>query len=261
MAKFALKKDTAKRIAANIFYPLLALAIALAVWAIWSAAMDIPGLVPMPGEVIRDFFTLGAQKAFWLDVLSSLGRTALCFVISFALALLFASLGGLFKPLHRVVSPLVSVLRAAPTVAVILIIYAFMEKRSMTLVVGFLIAFPILYSSFYSAIEGVDKGLIEMANIYKVRTADKIFMIYLTSIAPQIFDTSRSTLSLTLKVVVAAEIITNLAGSIGHDIQIAYATPNIVSLFSWTLIAIVFSFVLEGIVSIFKKLWEAAACR
>lgn len=257
MSKAKIDKKEVKNVVLNIFYPMLALAIVLAVWAIWAAAKDAPYLVPAPAVVLREFFLLGGKGEFWLAVLGTVGRTLLCFVASFVLALALASLGGIFRPLHRVMSPIVSILRAAPTVAVILILYAFMDKQSMSVAVGFLIAFPVLYSAFFSAIDGVDAGLLNMAKAYKVRTADRIFMIYLPCIADTLFDSGRATLSLTLKVVVAAEILTNLAGSIGHSIQISYAAFEISSLFAWTLVAIVFSFALEGAVLLLKKIWEA----
>lgn len=251
-------KKELKRAAGNVIYPLAAMAIVLAAWAVWAAAKDMPYLVPSPGAALREFFTLGGSGEFWTAVATSLGRTLLCFAISFVAALGLAALGGLFKPLHRVVSPIVSILRAAPTVAVILIIYSFMDKRSMAVLVGFLIAFPVLYSAFFSAIEGVDKDVIDMAKLFKVRAADRVFLIYLPSIAGTLFDESRATLSLTLKVVVAAEILTNLPRSMGQHIQTSYAAFDVPSLFAWTIVAIVFSFALEGVVTILKKIWEAS---
>ncbi len=259
--KFKPDKKTAKRIALNIFYPLLAFAIMLAFWAVAAKIKNNPLVLPMPDVVLSTFFRLGASGGFWLDVLATLLRTFICFFTSFALALLLAALSGLCKPLHRVLSPIVSVLRAAPTVAVILILYAFMNNDSMSVVVGFLIAFPIMYSSFYSAITGVDGDLLNMARLYKVRPADRIRFIYLPCIAENLFDTGRSTLSLTLKVVVAAEILTSIARSIGANIQIAYATFDVSYLLAWTLIAIVFSFVLEAVAAGCKKLWEVSRCR
>lgn len=261
MKKINIDKKTAKHIALNIFYPLLAFGIMLAVWAIAAKVKNNAFILPSPDVVLKKFFTLGGSQAFWQSVGYTLLRTFLCFLLSFALALILAAASGLFNPLHRVLSPIVSFLRAAPTVAVILILYAFMESSSMAIAVGFLIAFPIMYSSFYSSIVGVDRDLLNMAKLYKVRPLDKILYIYLPSVADCLFDTSRATLSLTLKVVIAAEILVSISLSIGEKIQVAYATFNVSYLLAWTLIAIVFSFVLEGVVSILKKLWEVSRCR
>ena len=253
-----LDKTQAKRIVENIVYPLIALGLALAVWAIVAKIKDNPLVLPMPDVVLERFFKLGGEDGFWLAVLASILRTLIAFITSFAVALLFATLGGVFKPFHRIMSPLVTILRAAPTVAVILIMYAFVHNTTMAVLVGFLIAFPIMYSAFYSAIVGVDRDLVEMAKLYNVSPVNRIRFVYLPSIANTLFDTSKSTLSLTFKVVVAAEILTSVARSVGGKIQTAYASFEVAYLLAWTLVAIVFSFVLEGIVAVSKKIWEVA---
>ena len=251
-------KKTVKRIVENICYPLIAFGLVLAIWAIVAKVKDNPLVLPMPDVVLQRFFKLGSEDGFWLAVLASILRTLISFVTSFVIALLFASLGGIFKPFHRVVAPIVTILRAAPTVAVILIMYAFVHNETMAILVGFLIAFPIMYSAFYTAIVGVDKDLVEMAKLYKVSSINCVRFVYLPSIANTLFDTSKSTLSLTFKVVVAAEILTSVAKSVGGKIQTAYASFEVAYLLAWTIAAIVFSFVLEGIVALSKKIWEVA---
>lgn len=251
-------KKTVKRIVENVCYPLVAFGLVLAIWAIVAKVKDNPLVLPMPDVVIERFFKLGGEEGFWLAVCASILRTLISFVTSFVIALLFASLGGILKPFHRVTSPIVTILRAAPTVAVILIMYAFVHNETMAIVVGFLIAFPIMYSAFYTAIVGVDKDLVEMAKLYNVSPINRVRFVYLPSIANTLFDTSRSTLSLTFKVVVAAEILTSVAKSVGGKIQTAYASFEVAYLLAWTMIAIVFSFVLEGVVALAKKIWEVA---
>lgn len=251
-----INKSKIKAALLNVLYPLIAAGIILAVWAIAAAAEGNYLILPSPGGVIKKFFTLGGEPGFWLSVLASLLRTLICFITSFVLALLLASLGGICSPLHRVISPIVTFFRAAPTVAVILIMYAFLNSSIMAVVVGFLIAFPVMYSAFYSAVTSVDKDLLEMADVYRVSPINKVKSIYLPSIASCLFDTSRSTLSLTFKVIIASEILTSVTTSIGGKIQVAYASFEISYLLAWTLIAIVFSFVLEGIVLVLKKIWE-----
>ena len=258
MKEISVDKKVVKRLIENIVYPLVALGIMLAVWAIAAKVKDNPLVLPMPDVVLERFFALGGETGFWTSVGRTILRTLICFVLSFVFAMIFAICGGLCNPVHRVMSPIVSVLRSAPTVAVILVLYAFLSGNAMAIVVGFLIAFPIMYSAFYSAIVGVDEELIEMAKVYKVRPIDKIKRIYVPLVAPSVFDTSKSTLSLTLKVVVAAEILANVTNSIGGKIQVANASFEIEYLLAYTLVAIVFSFALEGVVALAKKIWEVA---
>lgn len=248
--------DKTKRIIGNILYPLISFAIVVAVWAIVAKVKNKPLVLPMPDVVIKRFFTLGGEAGFWKAVGFSLLRTLLCFAASFLIAFVFSAISKVLNPVYRVINPVVSFLRAAPTVAVILILYAFYSNETLAFVVGFLIAFPILFTAIYSALSGVDKDLIEMTKIYKVKKIDVVKNVYLPEVAPNLFDNARSTLSLTFKVIIAAEILTFVPKSIGSKIYTANASFDVAYLLAWTLVAIVFAFVLEAVVSIFKKIWE-----
>ena len=247
--------DKTKRIIENVAYPLLSLVLVLGIWWIVSAVKDKPLVLPTPDKVIVEFFKLFGEAEFWKSVGLTLLRTVICFAISFVSAFLFAVLGGLWTPIHKVMSPIISILRSAPTLAIILIMMLWVDGQTAPVFVGFFIAFPLLYQGIYTAIVGVDKDLVEMAKFYKVKPVDIIFGLYSPQIAPAVFDVSKSTVSLTMKVVIASEVLTYARGSIGLEMQQANQAFEVATLLGWTLLAIVLSFILEGIVVGVKKLW------
>lgn len=246
-----------RRVASNVFYPLLAFGIVLAVWAIAAAAEGNPLVLPMPDVALRAFFRLGGEEGFWSAVGWSLLRTLICFAVSMAAALLFAVAAALWKPVYKTTAPIIGFLRAAPTVAVILVLYAFLANRTLAVVVGFLVAFPLMFAAFYGALTGVDPDLIEMLRIYKVGRRDVVCSLYVPAATDCLFKNGGATLSLTLKVVVAAEILTSVSDSIGMGIKVANSTFEIAYLLGWTLVAIAFSLALEGAFAIGRRLWEA----
>jgi ABC-type nitrate/sulfonate/bicarbonate transport system, permease component len=190
---------------------------------------------------------------FWRAVFGSLLRTLLCFLIAFVSALIMAALGGLFPPLHKLLAPVVSFLRSVPTMAVILLIMLWMNYQNAPLFIGFLIAFPLLYSAFYTAITGVDRDLLEMAKLYKVSAKNRILRVYIPEIAPSVFDVSGSTVSLTLKVVIAAEVLCYTKNSIGINMIRANQAADIAYLLAWTLLTVFLSFLLELVFSALKR--------
>ncbi len=244
-----------KKIIENVAYPLLSILLVVGIWWIVSAVKDKPLVLPTPDKVVVEFFNLFAGANFWKSVGLTLLRTVICFAISFVLAFAMAVLGGLWTPIHKVMSPIVSILRSAPTLAIILVMMLWVDGQTAPVFVGFLIAFPILYQGIYTAIVGVDKDLVEMAKFYKVKPADIIFGLYAPEIAPQTFDVSKTTISLTLKVVIAAEVLTYAKGSIGLEMQRANQAFEVAILLAWTILAIVLSFAFEGIVIGIKRLW------
>lgn len=245
-----------KRAVSNIFYPLLAFGIVLAVWATAAAVEGNPLVLPMPDVALRAFFRLGGEEGFWSAVGWSLLRTLICFAVSLAAALLFAVAGALWKPVYKTIAPIIGFLRAAPTVAVILVLYAFLANRTLAVVVGFLVAFPLLFAAFYGALTGVDPDLTEMLRVYKVGRRDTVRSLYIPAATDCLFKNGGATLSLTLKVVVAAEILTSVSDSIGMGIKVANSTFEIAYLLGWTVVAIVLSFLMEGLVTLVGTLWE-----
>lgn len=240
----------------NIVYPLLAFGVIVAIWSIIAASMNKPIIFPMPSKIFSSLIAAIKSDAFWTSVGWSLLRTIICFLISFVLALIFAFLGNFVNPFHRVMSPIISILRAVPTMAIILIAMLWLNGSKASILIGFLIAFPLLYQSFYTSIEGVDKDLVEMSKFYKVSPINRVLYLYLPETSDSMFDVSASTISLTLKVVIAAEVMSYAKNSIGLQMKMANQEIDIAMLFSWTIIAIALSFILEGIVKLLKLVWR-----
>ncbi|MBO4539256.1 MAG: ABC transporter permease subunit [Clostridia bacterium] len=246
--------ETVKKILKNILVPIAGAGIVLLIWYVTAQIKNDPLVLPYPKEVFERFFMLWQEKNFYKSIFSTLGRTFLCFFISLGSAVLFAVLAELWKPFDAFTSPIISLFRSAPTVAVILILYAFIPAKKMSVIVGFLIGFPVLYSALHTAVSSTDRSLLAMAKAYRVSPVRRIAEIYLPLTLPALFDASRSTLSLTLKVVVAAEILTLVPLSLGGKIQTAYASFEISYLLAWTLLTVVLAFIFEGIVAGLKKL-------
>lgn len=246
----------AKNILADIFYPVAALAVVLAVWAAVSAAKDIPLLIPQLDEIFVSLGDVLSRSDTWRAIGFTAGRVAGSFALSFVFAAVLAAAGTFVKPLHKFLAPVVTVLQSAPTMAVILIAVAWLDSAEVPILVGFLICFPLMYNTCHTAIEGVDKDVIEMAKIYGIRPADKLTGIYIPAVTPVVLDGARSAVSLCVKVVIAAEVLAQTAGSIGIEMQKESVMFEIANLMAWTVVAIVMSFVFEGAVSALKKLWK-----
>ncbi|NLZ24898.1 MAG: ABC transporter permease subunit [Clostridiales bacterium] len=231
----------------NVAYPIAALAIALAVWAAAAAAVNKPLILPGVSEVLKEFFLLLKEKAFYKGVGWTLLRTLEAFLLSVVLGLAFAVIGALVKPIRKTFEPIATAMRAVPTMAVILLSVLWLDYDEAPVLIGFLICFPLLYSSFLNAFLSVDKDLIEMAKVFKVKKTDTVRYIFIPSILPSALSSMKSVVSLCLKVTIASEVIAQTKTSIGVMMQMASMRFDIAKLMAWTVSAIVLSFVLEGL--------------
>lgn len=254
-----LKSKGFKSAVLTVLYPLISLAIVLLVWLIAAKSLDKPLVLPEPKEAFSELFVILGEKQTYEYGALTVGRTFLSFIISTVTAFIFSILGVLFKPFHKVLSPIVTVLRAAPTLPVIFLTVIWFDYSEVPVVIGFLIAFPLLYSSFYTALTGVDKNLVDMAKSFNVSKKNVIQYVYLPSIRRPCLESMKSVISLTLKVVVAAEITALTKKSLGLLIRIENLTYNISALLALTVFTVIISFILEGLFSLI--IWATGKVR
>ena len=254
-----LKSKGFKSTVLTVLYPLISLAIVLLVWLIAAKSLDKPLVLPEPKEAFSELFVILGEKQTYEYGALTVGRTFLSFIISTVTAFIFSIIGVLFKPFHKVLSPIVTVLRAAPTLPVIFLTVIWFDYSEVPVVIGFLIAFPLLYSSFYTALTGVDKNLVDMAKSFNVSKKNVIQYVYLPSIRRPCLESMKSVISLTLKVVVAAEITALTKKSLGLLFRIENLTYNISALLALTVFTVIISFILEGLFSLI--IWATGKVR
>ena len=93
-----------------------------------------------------------------------------------------------------------------------------------------------------------------MAKIYKFNKISKIKMIYIPSVIPYFTAACTTALGLSWKAGVAAEVIANTRYSIGGEIYKSKMYLETVDLFSFTVVVIILSFILEYIIVNLMKL-------
>lgn len=243
----------AKKILSDILYPLAVVAAVVGIWAIAAAAMGVSMILPTPAEAVREFFAYLGSSSFWRAVGNTAWRAAYSFVISFVLALAFAILSHFFKTAERLIRPFVAIIRAIPTMAVILILIICLNSRLAPAVVAIIVIFPTLYSSFSAAIGEVDSKLVEMSKVYKVGAKDRLLQLYIPNMAAGLFEGAASGFSLNIKLVIAAEALAATARSIGNMMNFSKALLETEKLFALTIAAVILSVACEWLIRLIGR--------
>ena len=243
-----------KRVITNIVAPIVGLAVFILIWYIVALSIGISIILPTPAETLGEFFKLFADGSFYLAVGTTLGRTLLGFLVAFILASLFAFLSSRSRFARNMFAPFAVILRVLPTISVILLVLIWFRSALAPYVITFLVIFPMLYKIVLDAIDNVDVGLIEMANVYHLSASKRFTYVYLPEMTPSLLTGAGITLSFSVKLTVAAEVLAYTRDSLGRNLQQASAYIETAKLLAWTLVAILLGFLLEGAVLLVKKL-------
>ncbi|WP_373684472.1 ABC transporter permease [Acinetobacter sp. YH12029] len=171
-----------------------------------------PYLLPAPSSLWQSFIELSEGK-LWQHIWTSTWRVFLGFFIGSGLALIFALLVGLNKQAEAFLEPTFSAIKSIPSLAWIplLLLWLGIDESSKITLIAIGAFFP-TYTNTVAAIQGVDRKLIEVAQVYRLKYFRQIREIILPAASPGILTGLRNSLSLAWMFMIAAELIAATQG-------------------------------------------------
>ncbi|RZJ21871.1 MULTISPECIES: ABC transporter permease [unclassified Acinetobacter] len=169
-------------------------------------------LLPAPSSLWQSLLELSAGD-LWLHIWTSTWRVFLGFFIGSGLALVFAIFVGLNKQAEEFLEPSFSAIKSIPSLAWIplLLLWLGIDEASKITLIAIGAFFP-TYTNTVSAIHGVDRKLIEVAQVYRLKYFQQIKDITLPAASPGILTGLRNSLSLSWMFMIAAELIAATQG-------------------------------------------------
>lgn len=227
------------------------------IWWVWTAAAHSYYFPSVP-KIMRSF------NAGWLgtNVVPSVVRLAIGYVIALTAGLLFGTVLGLSRVARRATSPVVEFLRAIPAPALIPFGILVFGLGSLTKV--FLIAFvsiwPILLNTI-DGVAGVDPLLHDVSRVFDIPLRTKVRKIVLPAAAPQVFAGARTSLALSIIIMVISEMEAAQNG-IGFFILQAQSTFAISDMWAGMVVLGLLGYVLNSVFVLVEKRvlrWQGGA--
>lgn len=204
-------------------------------------------LLPAPAAVGRALLALAETKGFWLSALYTLGRVLLGLACGVVCGCVLAFLTHFCALADWLASPAVRVLRATPVVSFILLLYLWVTRSHIPGVIAALMVLPVVWGSLTAGLNAVDPRLLEMGRAYRFGRLKTLRLIYLPSLRPHFVSGFLTAFGLAWKSGVAAEVLCPPKYAIGARMQQAKTALETPELFAWTVLLIVLSLILEGL--------------
>lgn len=206
MPEPAVRRPTARRgllLALEVAVPVAL----LAGYAGWAAAGDSFYFPPL-GEIGERFADLWRSDRLTDDLLPSLRRLAVGYLLCVLLGVGAGLVLGAFRLVQQAVQPFAEFLRALPAVALIpfglLVFGPGDQMRIFIIVVG--AVWPILLNTI-DGVRGVDRGMLEMARAYRVGRWGRIRDVVLPATLPRVVTGMRTSLSIAIILMVVGEMV------------------------------------------------------
>lgn len=229
----------------------ISLILIILIWIIISNIINNSIYLPKISEVIKEMSSIVKEKEFFQNIIYSLVRAALSFIIALIIAVILGVISSFSKLFYNFFYPINSILKSIPTIAFILIALIWLNKNYAPYLIGIVISFPILYESTLNSILNSNEELVEMLNSFNINFIDRLLNLHIQSVMINISQIATSTFSLVFKVVIAGEVFGQPSFGIGTAIQGAKINFNTAGIFAWIIIVAALCFITDKIIMIF----------
>lgn len=224
---------------------LLGLITLLVLWQVIAIGINKEIYLPKLQNVFIELLEIIKERDFYYNVLCSLLRTSISFILALLLAIILGILVKVYPFFKDFLVAFNAIGKTIPTMVLVVLALIWFDKNMVPYVVGFLIVFPILYEGIVSALNSVDNGILDMCKIYNVSLVTKIKKIYFNVIMNYVAEIFMSSFSLTFKVVIAGEVHGRPEYGIGSAIQYAKVNFEITEVYSWIVLIAIVSIIFE----------------
>ncbi len=237
----------------NIILPIVTVVFIFATWAIVSAIVNKEYLFPSLGAIFVALFDTIKAGSFYVAYFSTLLRSGIAFLISFIIALGFAVIGKKYPLFEKVISPVIKIIRALPTIAIVLLLLFWTNSQIAPVVVTMLVVLPTTYNGIKESLNAVDQKQIEACVLFNVKSKDIFLKVQLPQIAPSMLQLIGQGISLNLKLMVAAEVLAATYISLGNVLNSAKYNAEIASMLAVVLICVLTGVIIELAFNLISK--------
>lgn len=170
-------------------------------------------ILPTPSQVIQGTLRIAADGSLYEYIWVSTKRAFVGFFIGGSIGFVLGLVNGLFPLASRLLDTSVQMIRTIPHLALVplVILWFGIGEEAKIFLVALGVAFPI-YINTYHGIRNVDKGLIEMGRVYRLKGLSMFSQILLPGALPSILVGVRYALGVMWMSLIVAETIASDTG-------------------------------------------------
>lgn len=245
----------------NFWRTLAGIALLILLWQIAAVSLNKSILVPAPSETLRlmarNFTSLEVLVAAWQTAWKVFAALALAILLGLPLGLLL----GLSDGAYHLLRPLIMTVQAVPVISWLsLVIFTWGVNWRGPVFISFLSLFPLAVLTTVAGVHDLDKGLLEMARLYRVPAGKVLREIHLGSLLPFIAAILDVSVGQAWKVALVAEYLCGGDG-LGEAILTARMNVEVPAVWALTLGAVLLGLLSEALIKSIARRFQAAWTR
>jgi len=228
----------------RVLWSLGGVAALLLLWQVLAASMS-SAVVASPYETLLALSQLVSSGQLWAELVITLRRLIIALALGSGLGFGLGMAAGVRAEVRAFLEPLRWVAMALPTIfiAVLGMLWFGMGDTQVIFLLTVLTA-PMIYVNMLAGIDGLDRQLLEMAQVFRFSRRQRFREIYLPGIGSSILAGLTLAAGMGVRAVIMAELLGAFEG-VGHSFNRAWTYLKTPEMFAWITACLALMAILE----------------
>lgn len=253
ITRYYLAKQLMKTFIKNNGFYFLGIILLIIVWEVVSVASNNAITFPSIGVILKSLGEIITIKNSYLVFLYTILRLLISILASILIASFLAYFARRSNVFKKIITPIITIIKTTPVVSFIIILIVLIGHDKSSIIVSFLITLPILYEGFYNAYNSINSDIKDEIKLLSNTNFYVIKNIFIPIMMPHIITSLLQSVSLGIKSLVMAELITQPKYSIGRELLQYRNSLDMGGIMAWTIILIVVMIAFELLLNKYKN--------
>ena len=228
----------------NFIYSALGVFLLFGLWQLASVYMH-EIMLASPKQAFNELFNMVQTNRFWNACLITAKRAVSGILLGGIVGFIFGIFAGLNENIKDLFEPMRwMIMSISPIIVVGIAMMWFGMGSEMVIFIAAFLLSPIVYVNTIKGIEMVDEKIVDMANVYKFSTFQKLRHIYIPALVGPLSAAMTIVITAGMRMIILAEVLGTNSG-IGYEFSFAKSDMNTPQIFAWLIVTLVFVAIAE----------------
>nr|MBQ4456309.1 ABC transporter permease subunit [Clostridia bacterium] len=218
------------------------------IWWLLANKIGKELILPGPFAVLKEMAGMVRDGDFWRATGTTLLRVLSGYLLGIIAGAALSLITSFSKMADTFISPVIRIVRATPVASFIILALLWMGKSNVPVFMSMLMVVPVIWGNLSEEFASTDKDLLQMGRAYGFTKLEQLRHIYIPSAVPGFRAATLTSLGLAWKSGIAAEVLCQPKYAIGSDLYYSKIYLETPSLFAWTAVVIIMSYILEKLI-------------
>lgn len=242
------KKKNSKLSLTTILGTLSSILFIVLLWQIVSISKNNTYVYPGIITIFKQTLNIFTNISYLSILLKTIINVVIVIIISLLMSFILSFIYLIVPKSIAFYKPLINILKATPFAIISVYVFIAFKREYSPYITTFMVIFPITFEGIINSFDNIDSGLIDELRLLNLSLINKFIYVYIPIVLPYIVITILQSFGLGIKVMIMAEYVSQVEGTIGMVLVNTKYAMEFDIILAWLVVIVIIVSIIDFVV-------------